>query len=233
MKKKKRTFREIMEDLDKIQPLTAQIVIDHHLSEILNNKERIKFIELTNYRFRMLEKKFPNQPIRVYENHASFEPDPEHNWDGKPGWLDISIELPMRFKDYLYSIKDIIGWCFELGDFPENWWKDYFSKFGSRWIFTVCPKVDLFEIGNLKHIHSVLYDSCEEYHTGKFLLMPADEFITWLKGNLAVLNPIVDYEFIYTTQDYFVKDDIIKYTKLWIQKFYPILANRKFELILD
>ena len=232
MKKKKRTFREIMEDLDKIQPLTAKIVIDHHLSEITGNKERIKFIKLTDYRFYLLEKKFPNQPIRVYES-ASFEPDLEHNYDGTTGWLDISIELPMRFKDYLYSIKSIIDWYFEFGEFPKYWWKDYFSRFGSRWIFTVCPKADLFEIDNLERIRWLLYDFCEEYHTSKFLLMPVDEFVTWLKGNLAVLNPIVDYEFIWTTQDYFVKDDVIKYAKLWVQKFYPILANRKFELILD
>ncbi|UCG02531.1 MAG: hypothetical protein JSW11_00775, partial [Candidatus Heimdallarchaeota archaeon] len=178
-----------------------------------------------------LSKIFRRHPINVYE-HGGFEPDEKYNWDGKPGWLDICIELPPLPIDIWYSIREIISWIWEFRSFPREM-MNYFPGFHSRWIFTVLPYHDILNEMSLEDAHTMLYSKIPKLHTKDFLLkIENPNFHRELSDNLDEWigsNPIVEFDNIYTAKEFFTRDDVIKYTKLWIRKWYPKLNNRKIQ----
>ncbi len=104
-----------------------------------------------------------------------------------------------------------------------------------KWVFTVhCRNMFLTE-STLDDLHATL---CTKYKNNipnfrEFLYMvdPA-VFWPWIEKNLdSVMNePEVTFDSIDTTQADFGEGDIVKYAKLWLERWYPRLAKNKIVL---
>lgn len=204
--------------------------IEDHKKRLMVSRNNLRWIKKIARRFWLLEHVFRRRPIRIYD-WTSFDPDPEHGYDGKTGYLDIQIELPPLPTDIISSIKGIWSWIREFHTFPNL--RDYLPWFHCRWVFTVLNKHALLSEMSPEDAYSRLYLGKEELHTTKFLL-ESDPAVfhpklcanigTWLES-----GPIIEFDNIYTGQESFVEDDVAKYAKLWLERWYPGLSNRPIE----
>ena len=127
-------------------------------------------------------------------------------------------------------------WVYECSEFPASWldvsitlptWRG----FQERWIFTVSSKHHLLQDDGMEDaqitisIHMEANEQDIPKHLG--IWKPLD-FWTWLEDNVdeALKYPLIEYDDILVNQDNFSQEDVIKFTKLWIKKWYPKLADR-------
>ena len=160
----------------------------------------LSWLKKVNRGFWLLEHVFTKRPIFVYE-HTLFTPT--DNWDGKAGYLDIHFTIPW------VGLKNIPRWR-------------------SAWITTV-ESLDSFMM-----YQSVDDARTELWHTSNdmdILKAPDDPIEFWqlvkpkIKGILA--NPLVEFDHVYTNQEYFSQDDVVKYARVWLEKHYHNLAKRE------
>ncbi len=183
---------------------SALAVRDHFIRKQQAKKD-YRWVTRVNRGFWMLEHIYPfnSQPVQVTE-WVDFSPNAKENWNGRPDYLDIHIRVPW------------IG----LNHFPSM---------RMPWIFTV-ESVRSF----------MLYKSTEDAQTElwwnsrekEILLLNLDNpanfwGIVKPKLNNLLSNPIVEFDQVWTNQADFGKDDVIKYARVWLSKFYPNLAKRE------
>jgi len=195
-------------------------------------KDHYRWIKRIHKSFKLLEKFFKSRPIEVHE-WCSFEPDGS-KYDG-PCYLDVQIRLPgfrslkQIFNLWLFKERSLINW---FKDTVKNW-KDIIPfGFDYRWIFTV-ESVNTIDYISLEDLHTSLYFDNKKCHNDEFLKLGDNRkgFIDWLDQNYSDVvgdnGFAMDYDTVLTNQKCFTKDDVVKYTRVWLQKFYPELAKRE------
>lgn len=201
--------------------------IRDHKIQIKRAKESHRWIKSVNRRFWLTQHIFRNRPIRVNE-WSDFD-------SGKTAYLDIQIELPPLPSDLIWNIKNYLNWILEFRKLPRPT-KNFLPGFHCRWVFTVLSRHAWFSEMSTEDAHSKLYHGKSELHNSGFVVKGYDTFGNQLRDNLDIWlesGPIVEFDNVYTSQEFFTKDDVIKHTKLWIERWYPKLASRRIEWAED
>lgn len=194
---------------------------------IKQENKSLNWLKSINRRFRVLENFYINSPIYVHEWHDFSQ--------GNLSYLDIQIKLPFRLKDIWCWLNHSINYSREFGwkNFLKILWQDRPKSFDFRWIFTVNSRKIFFEKSH-EEIHSELLWHCKCLKNDKSFILENREpisFFKWFDKNINRLiekyGPIITFDEIQTSQESFTKDDVVKYTRIWLQKWYPKLAKRK------
>lgn len=160
----------------------------------------LSWIKKVNHGFWLLEHVFKKSPIIVYENTLF---TPTADWDGKAGYLDVQFKIPwVGFNRFPYWRSSWIMVVESLDSFMMYQGVDD-------------ARTELWHISNDMDILRSSNDPVEFWQ----LVKPK------IKGILA--SPIIEFDEIWTNQEYFEQDDVIKYAKIWLEKYYPNLAKRK------
>jgi len=151
----------------------------------------------THIRFWLLENLYMNEPIEVYDWH-------DHS--ARPegcGYLDIRIKLPSLIP---------------------------FGRWYQRWIFTVESLNIVIEDQSPSNLYTLIFHHKREWQSNKEFMKCWDERIAgFVRKNKKKIfkKPIVEFDHVYTGEEGFKEKDVVKYTKVWLSKFYPNLAKRK------
>lgn len=193
-------------------------------------KDNYRWLKSVHKRFWLLEHIFKNRKIEV-SNWESFEPDPEHYCDGIPSGIDVNIHLPPLFRDIYYCLKGYLDWRREFKSFPKT--RDYLPWFSDKWIF---------EIHNIESFYNLPHEEqyfllCECKPQYKKSTIPnfyviENNWNEWVREHLPHIllsGPLVTYDDVWTSEKDLKKDHVVKYTKKWIEKWYPGLSKREVE----
>lgn len=100
----------------------------------------------------------------------------------------------------------------------------------ARFIFTLESKISTLAYKSFDDLQCDVWYHCNEKEA---LLLEPVEFPAWFMENAhrVLKTPIIEYDFIFTCEDELNDNDVLKYTKLWLEYWYPNLAKR--DIILD
>ena len=196
-----------------------------------------RWLRCTERRLWLLRRVFRGRPIRVHDWHVSpgdgaAESGPGQEAGQGAGWLDVQIELPPLPGDIASSAADIVRWLREFKSLPEHL-SDHLPGFHCRWVFTVEGRRAWLDDMSPSDAHTRLYFGRPEFHTPDFLRRLDDlgAFHRWMGEHLheAMLGPVVEYDDVYTAQERFSRDDVVRYARLWLERWHPGLAARPIE----
>jgi len=193
-----------------------------------------RWLRSTERRLWLLRTAFRGRPVRVHEWHV---PPPGDAELGLPeaergaGWLDVQIEMPPLPGDVASSAAGLLGWYREFRSLPKRL-RDHLPGFHCRWVFTVEGRRAWLDMSP-SDAHARLYCGRPEFHTPEFLerLDDLGGFHRWMGEHLheTMLGPVVEYDDVLTSQERFSRDDVLKYTRLWLGRWHPGLAARPVE----
>jgi hypothetical protein len=193
-----------------------------------------RWLRRTERRLWLLRTAFRGRPVRVHEWHVPSLGDAELELpeaERGAGWLDVQIEMPPLPGDVPSSAADIVRWYREFRSLPKRL-RDHLPGFHCRWVFTVEGRRAWLDMSP-SDAHAMLYCGRPEFHTPEFLerLDDLGGFHRWIGAHLheAMLGPVVEYDDVFTAQDRFSREDVFKYTKLWLERWHPGLAARPVE----
>ncbi len=69
--------------------------------------------------------------------------------------------------------------------------------------------------------------------TKEFLFMKPKEFWKWMEDNAQWIlkHPMIEYDKITTSQSSFIRNSAVNYAKMWLKKWFPLLADRQVLLV--
>lgn len=209
---------------------------DDAREEVRAARDAQRWLRRTERRLWLLRRAFRKRPIRVYDAHVPCDEealcdDGEASCDDGAGWLDVCIELPPLPGDVASSAAGIVRWIREFGSLPERL-RDHLPGFHCRWVFTVEGRRAWLRMPP-EDAHTKLYYGRPEFRTPEFLRHLDDicGFHRWMGERLheAMLGPVVEYDYVYTAQESFTRDDVLRYARLWLERWHPGLASRPIE----
>ncbi len=155
----------------------------------------------------------PKTPIYISE-WSKFDVEESQ----KPGWLDVCILVPRYF-----GLKWDFQWVFTVNCFG---------------IYQSDKPIDdmqseLWDHNAIKtpNPNTIFGEDIED--TIGILKLNYEEIYEFVRKNRDVVlrSPIIEFEEIWTNQEFFNQEDVVKYTKIWLEKFYPALAGNKIEFV--
>lgn len=170
---------------------------------LCSNKDEFWWAFRTHLRFLLLQLFYRRKPIYVYEWTDFNHVHPDRTKGA--GGLDVQIAVPT--------------------------WRGL----RHRWIFTVNSKHDLASSHSREDLITEIW-AHQGYGSDlliKMSKMSNVEFWSWIEENAEELyeQPDVEYDVIVTAQEFFVEEDVVKYARIWLGRWYPKLA--KSEIIFD
>jgi hypothetical protein len=134
----------------------------------------------------------------------------EFDKDGKTGWLDVCIYLP-----------SLRGWK-------------------PRWVFTCLPKSAFLEEVSPDDIQAYAIVSRPWIWPPKMTelqrrIMRArgKELIDLVEENIDSILPIIEFDNSYFNVDGFTEQNLIDFTYMWLEEFYPELAKREIVIMKE
>jgi len=177
--------------------------------QILEFKWNIKIY----IRFWLLQHLFIKDAIYVYE-WTDFDAKDKEGKLYNASWLDVTIKLPSLFPFF----------------------KSYYT-----WIFTVESMWAFLNYKPLDDVDCTVFLSLHENNKKlykEYLHLSMDrenecKIINWIKDhkNIIFKHPFIEFDSVWTCQDTFTKNDVVKYTKMWIRYNYPKLYNREIKFV--
>lgn len=164
----------------------------------------LKWQARTELKLWILENIYKDTPIYVTEWS-------DFNCEHKPGYLDVNIKFPRFFKwefEWVFTVNCLSIYLSERDPDlvrAELWLHNAKKTPNKNALFGEDIKDT---IGILEIDHRDIY---------RFVETNKDKVLS---------NPLIEYEEIFTNQEWFEQDDVVKYTRLWLKEFYPNLATR-------
>jgi hypothetical protein len=196
-----------------------------------SKKERLHWLKSNYRRFRKLIKSKRNIEITDW-----------HDFSNGAGFLDIQVKLPSRLKDICYYVKDFFRYIWEKFILRNKWVDPFVISIKDcvtpqfRWTFTILNKSSLVENDISDLLYGLLYKQLRRAFGGRYY-EKFDEFekdpkslFDFIKNNPDKIfedGAVITYDNIYTNEEWLTKEHAIKYSRMWLNKFYPELRNRE------
>lgn len=203
-------------------------------NRVKREKTNYKWLKSISARFWLLEKIYKNRPI-IISNWECMGPPCEHDHPCEKGLqsCDLMIDLPPRIRDVLSCVAGYFSWVFEFKEFPNI--KDYLPwRFRERWVFCI-NAIDCFYDKWLDEPFDLFYklkfppNSTKPNWYSMRDIDQGDRSYEWVRKNavrILAYRPVITYDDVWTPKEFLTKEDLVNYTRLWLRKWYPNLADR-------